>query len=184
VPGSQAASFPTRHTEQSHGGENDEIVVEDREKLEALRALLASAKAGWITNEGNQYFPPHFAVVERMIDDQQRYLDDPVALAVHCMGMFADYLPFEMLAVLVLSEKHLADETIAILESDLEFDVEEREYKSLRFFKLGEENAGFLIEVPLEEEDWEQGMPEDLFRLLRYAEDRSCRWVLLAACRT
>jgi hypothetical protein len=38
--------------------------------------------------------------------------------------------------------------------------------------------AELLIEVPMEE-DWEQGMPEDLFRLLRYAEYRSCSWVLL-----
>jgi len=77
-----------------------------------------------------------------MINDQQRYLDDPAALAVHCMGTLAESLPFEMLAVLVLSEKHLDEATIASLESDLEVDVEEREFDSLRFFKLGKDDTG------------------------------------------
>ena len=80
----------------------------EQQKLEALRAVLASAKVGWASREGNMLFPPQFGVVQRMIDDQQRYLDNPVSLAVHCMGLFAEYLPFEMLAVLVLSDKHLS----------------------------------------------------------------------------
>jgi hypothetical protein len=28
-----------------------------------------------------------------------------------------------------------------------------------------------LIEVPLDEEDWEQGVPDDLFDLLKYADE-------------
>ena len=152
----------------------------EQEKLEALRAVLVFAKAGWASREGNMSFPPQFGVVQSVIDDQQRCLDDPVRLAVHCMGLFAEYLPFDMLAVLVLSDKHLSDDTIAALDSDLEGD-DDREFESLRFFKLGKEDAEFLIEVPGDDEDWEQEMPEDLFNLLKYADDRSCSWVLLGA---
>jgi hypothetical protein len=94
------------------------------------------------------------------------------------MGLFAEYLPFEMLAVLVLSDKHLSDDTIGVLDLDLEGDGDS-EFESLRFFKLGKEDAEFLIEVPVDDEDWEQEMPEDLFNLLKYANDRSCSWVLL-----
>jgi hypothetical protein len=82
----------------------------EQEKLEALRAVLVLAKAGWASREGNMSFPPQIGVVQRVIDDQQRYLDDPVRLAVHCMGLFAEF-PFDMLAVLVLSDKHLSDDT-------------------------------------------------------------------------
>ena len=92
----------------------------EQEKIEALRAVLMFAKARWASREGNMSFPPQFEVVQRMIDDQQRYLDDPVHLAVHCMSLFAEYLPFEMLAVLVLSDKHLSDDTIGALDLDLE----------------------------------------------------------------
>jgi hypothetical protein len=152
----------------------------EQEKLEALRAVLALAKAGWASREGNMSFPPQFEVVQRMIDDQQRYLDDPVHLAVHCMGLFAEYLPFDMLAVLVLSDKHLSDDTILALDMDLQGD-DHWEFEALRFFKLGKGNAEFLIEVPVDEEDWEEVTPEDLFNLLKYADDRSCSWVLLGA---
>src|SRR5271167_4099218 len=127
----------------------------EQEKLEALRAILVFAKAGWASREGNMSFPPQFGVVQGVIDDQQRYLDDPVHLAVHCMGLFAEYLPFEMLAVLVLSDKHLSDDTIATLETDLE-EADGWEFESLRFFKLGKENAEFLIEVPGDDEDWDE----------------------------
>jgi hypothetical protein len=152
----------------------------EQQKLEALRAVLASAKAGWARRAGNTSFPPQFVVMQRVIDDQQKYLDDPVRLAVHCMGLFAEHLPFEMLAVLVLSDKHLSDDTIGALDSDLEGD-DYQEFESLRFFKLGKENVEFLIEVPIDDEDWEQEMPEDLFNLLKYADLRSCSWVLLGA---
>jgi hypothetical protein len=150
----------------------------EQEKLEALRAVLMFAKAGWASREGNMSFPPQFEVVRDMINDQQRYLDDPVHLAVHCMGLFAEYLPFEMLAVLVLSDKHLSDDTIATLETDLE-EADGREFEALRFFKLGKENAEFLIEVPQDDEDWDELPSGDLFDLLKYANDRSCSWVLL-----
>jgi hypothetical protein len=126
-------------------------------------------------SEENDQFPAQLAVVERMIHDQQRYLDNPVSLAVHCMSLFADYLPFEKLAVLVLSDKPLFDDTIAVLELDQEFDDAEREFQWLQFFKLRKEDAEYLIEVPLEEEDWERGMPEDMFQPLA----RSCSWELL-----
>jgi hypothetical protein len=152
--------------------------MSEQEKLEALRAVLALAKAGWASREGNMSFPPQFGVVQSVIDDQKRCLDDPVSLAVHCMGLFAEYLPFDMLAVLVLSDKHLSDDTIGALDSDLEGD-DYREFESLRFFKLGKEDVEFLIEVPGDDEDWEQEMPKDLFNLLKYADDRSCSWVLL-----
>jgi hypothetical protein len=152
--------------------------MSEQEKLEALRAVLVFAKAGWASREGNMLFPPQFGVVQGVIDDQQRYLDDPVHLAVHCMGLFAEYLSFEMLAVLMLSDKHLSDDTIGALDLDLEGDGDS-EFESLRFFKLGKEDAEFLIEVPVDDEDWEQEMPEDLFNLLKYANDRSCSWVLL-----
>jgi hypothetical protein len=152
----------------------------EREKLEALRAVLVFAKAGWASREGNMSFPPQFGVVQSVIDDQQRYLDDPVHLAVHCMGLFAEYLPFDMLAVLVLSDKHLSDDTIATLETDLE-EADGREFEALRFFKLGKGNAEFLIEVPGDDEDWDELAPGDLFDLLKYADDRSCSWVLLGA---
>ena len=76
-----------------------------------------------------------------MIDDQQRYLDDPVRLAVHCMGLFAEYLPFDMLAVLVLSDKHLSDDTILALDLDLEGD-DHWEFETLRFFKVREGKTG------------------------------------------
>ena len=33
------------------------------------------------------------------------------------------------------------------------------QFKSLRFFKLGKEDVEFLIEVPGDDEDWEQEMP-------------------------
>jgi hypothetical protein len=150
----------------------------EQEKLEALRAVLVFAKAAWASREGNISFPPQFEVVQRMIDDQQRYLDDPVHLAVHCMGLFAEYLPFEMLAVLVLSDKHLSVDTIATLETDLE-EADGWEFESLRFFKIGKGNAEFLIEVPGDDEDWDELPPGDLFDLLKYADDRSCSWVLL-----
>jgi hypothetical protein len=39
----------------------------------------------------------------------------------------------------------------------------------------------FLTEVPGDDEDWEQEMPEDLFNLLRYADLRSCSWGLLGS---
>jgi hypothetical protein len=152
--------------------------MSEQEKLEALRAVLVFAKAGWASREENMLFPPQFGVVQRMIDDQQRYLDNPVSLAVHCMGLFAEYLPFEMLAVLVLSDKHLSADALAAFESALEGD-DDREFKSLLFFKVGREDGEFLIEVPVDEKDWEQEMPEDVFNLLKYADDRSCSWVLL-----
>lgn len=152
----------------------------ERQKLEALRAVLASAKAGWASREGNMLFPPQFGVVQRMIDDQQRYLDDPVYLAVHCMGLFAEYLPFEMLAVLVLSDTHLSDDALAAFNSALE-EADDREFEALRFFKLGKENAEFLIEVPGDDDDWDELPSGDLFNLLKYADDRSCSWVLLGA---
>jgi hypothetical protein len=41
-----------------------------QEKLEALRAVLALAKAGWTSREGNVSLPPPFDVVQRVIDDQ------------------------------------------------------------------------------------------------------------------
>jgi hypothetical protein len=85
-----------------------------------------------------------------------------------------------MLAVLVLSDKHLSDDALLALDIDLEGD-DDPEFESLRFFKLGKEEAEFLIEVPVDDEDWEQEMPEDLFNLLKYADDRSCSWVLLGA---
>jgi hypothetical protein len=113
----------------------------EQEKLEALRAVLVFAKAGWASREGNMSFPPQFGVVQSVIDDQQRYLDDPVHLAVHCMGLFAEYLPFDMLAVLVLSDKHLSDNTIAALETDLE-EADGWEFVALRFFKLGKGKRG------------------------------------------
>jgi hypothetical protein len=150
----------------------------EREKLEALRAVLVFAKAGWASREGNMSFPPQFGAVQRVIDDQQRYLDDPVNLAVHCMGLFAEYLPFDLLAVLVLSDKHLSDDTIATLETDLEV-ADGREFEAPRFFRLGKGNAEFLIEVPEDDEDWDELPPGDLFDLLKYADDRSCSWVLV-----
>jgi len=116
--------------------------MSEQEKLEALRAALVFAKAGWASREGNMSFPPQFEVVQRMIDDQQRYLDDPVHLAVHCMGLFAEF-PFDMLAVLVLSDKHLSDDTILALDMDLQGD-DHWEFEALRFFKLGKGNAEFL----------------------------------------
>jgi hypothetical protein len=152
--------------------------MSEQEKLEALRAVLVFAKAGWASREGNMSLPPQFGVVQSVIDDQQRYLDDPVHLAVHCMGLFAEYLPFDMLAVLVLSDKHLSDDTIATLETDLE-EADAREFEALRFFKLGKGNAGFLIEVPGDDEDWDELPSGDLFDLLKYADDRSCSWVLV-----
>jgi hypothetical protein len=152
--------------------------MSEQEKLEALRAVLVFAKAGWASREGNMSFPPQFGVVQSVIDDQQRYLDDPVHLAVHCMGLFAEYLPFDMLAVLVLSDKHLSDNTIAALETDLE-EADGWEFVALRFFKLGKGNAEFLIEVPGDDEDCDELPPGDLFDLLKYADDRSCSWVLL-----
>jgi hypothetical protein len=100
--------------------------MDEREKLEALRAIIAIAKASGLTSEENDRLPAQFAVVERMIDDQQRYLDNPVSLAVHCMSLFADYLPFEMLAALVLSDKHLSNETIAVLKLGQELDGAQR----------------------------------------------------------
>ena len=150
----------------------------EQEKIEALRAVLVFAKAGWASREGNMSFPPQFGVVQSVIDDQQRYLDDPVHLAVHCMGLFAEYLPFDMLAVLALSDKHLSTNTIAMLDTDLK-DEDSLEFESLRFFKLGNEDAGFLIEVPGDDEDWDALPSGDLFNLLKYADDRSCSWVLL-----
>jgi hypothetical protein len=150
----------------------------EQEKLEALRAVLVFAKAGWAIREGNMSFPPPFGVVQSVIDDQQRSLDDPVHMAVHCMGLFAEYLPFDMLAVLVLSDKHLSTDTIATLDTDLE-DEDSLEFETLRFFKLGKEDAGFLIEVPVDDEDWDELPSGDLFNLLKYADDRSCSWVLL-----
>jgi hypothetical protein len=152
----------------------------EQEKLEALRAVLALAKAGWASREGNMSFPPQFGVVQGVIDDQRRYLDNPVSLAVHCMGLFAEYLPFEMLAVLVLSDKHLSDDALAAFHSVLEGD-DDREFESLLFFKIGRGDGEFLIEVPGYDKDWEQPMPEDLFNLLKYANDRSCSWVLLGS---
>jgi hypothetical protein len=151
----------------------------EQEKLQALRAVLALAKAGWASREGNMSFPPQFGVVQRVIDDQQRYLDDPVHLAVHCMGLFAEF-PFDMLAVLVLSDKHLSEDTILALDMDMQGDGH-WEFEALRFFKLGKGNAEFLIEVPVDDEDWEEVTQEDLFNLLKYADDRSCSWVLLGA---
>src|ERR1700722_15303704 len=112
----------------------------EQENLEALRADLVFAQAGGESREGNMSFPPQFGVVQGVIDDQQRYLDDPVHLAVHCMGLFAEYLSFEMLAVLVLSDKHLSDDTIGALETDLE-EADGREFEALRFYKLGKGNA-------------------------------------------
>lgn len=79
------------------------------------------AKASWVINHRYEQLPPQFAVVERMIEDQQRYLDNSVSLAVHCMGPLAE-LPFEMLAVLVLSDKHLSRETITTLDLRLDPD--------------------------------------------------------------
>jgi hypothetical protein len=153
----------------------------EQQELEALRAVLAFAKAGWASRKGNIAFPPQFGIVQRVIDDQQRYLDNPVSLAVHCMGLFVDYLPFEMLAVLVVSDKHLSEGTMSMLGSNLEGD-DDGEFESLQSFKLGKGNAAeFLIEVPGDDEDWEQEMPEDLFNLLQYAERRSCSWILLGA---
>jgi hypothetical protein len=149
----------------------------ERENLEALRAVLATAKAGWESRESNMSFPPQFGVVQRMIDDQEQYVEDPVRLAVHCMGLFAEF-PFDMLAVLVLSDKHLSEDTIVTLETDLE-EADGREFEALRFFKLGKGNAGFLIEVPGDDEDWDELPPGDLFDLLKYADDRSCTWVLV-----
>jgi hypothetical protein len=150
--------------------------MSEQEKLEALRAVLASAKAGWASREGNMLFPPQFGVVQRMIDD----LDNPVSLAVHCMGLFAEYLPFEMLAVLVLSDTHLSGDALAAFDSALEGD-DDREVKSLLFFKVGRGDGEFLIEVPVDDKDWEQEMPEDVFNLLKYADERSCSWVLLGS---
>jgi hypothetical protein len=152
----------------------------EQEKLEALRAVLVFAKAGWASREGNMSFPPQFGVVQGVIDDQQRYLNDPVSLAVHCMGLFAEYLPFEMLAVLVLSDTHLSDDALAAFDSALEGD-DDREFKSLLFFKVGRGDGEFLIEVPVDDKDWEQEMPEDVFNLLKYADERSCSWVLLGS---
>jgi hypothetical protein len=43
------------------------------------------------------------------------------------------------------------------------------------------EDEEFLIEVTGDDEDWEQEMQEDLFNLLRYADPRSCSWVLLGS---
>jgi hypothetical protein len=91
-----------------------------------------------------------------------------------------EYLPFDMLAVLVLSDKHLSDDALAALDFDLEGD-DDREFESLLFYKLGRGDAEFLIEVPADDEDWEQPMPDDLFNLLKYANDRSCSWVLLGS---
>ena len=110
--------------------------MSEQEKLEALRVVFALAKSGWASREGNMSFPPQFEVVQRMIDDQQRYLDEPVHLAVHCMGLFAEYLPFDMLGVLALSDKHLSEDTILALDMDLEGD-DHWEFKTLRFFRLG-----------------------------------------------
>jgi hypothetical protein len=153
--------------------------MSEREKLEALRAVFALAKAGWASREGNMSFPPQFGVVQSVIDDQQRCLDDPVRLAVHCMGLFAEF-PFDMLAVLVLSDKHLSEDTILALDMDMQGD-DHWEFEALRFFKLGKGNAEFLIEVPVDDEDWEEVTQEDLFNLVKYADDRSCSWVLLGA---
>ena len=150
----------------------------EQEKLEALRAVLVFAKAGWASREGNMSFPPQFGVVQSVIDDQQRCLDEPVRLAVHCMGLFAEYLPFDMLALLVMSDKHLSEDTILALDMDLEGD-DHWEFEALRFFKLGKEDAEFLIEVPVDDEDWDELPSGDLFDLLKYANDRSCSWVLL-----
>ena len=74
------------------------------------------------------------------------------------MGLFAEYLPFEMLAVLVLSDTHLSDDALAAFNSALEGD-DDREFKSLLFFKVGREDGEFLIEVPVDDKDWEQEMP-------------------------
>jgi hypothetical protein len=123
-------------------------------------------------------FPPQFGMVQSVIDDQQRYMDDPVSLAVHCMGLFAEYLPFDMLAVLVLLDKHLSDDTKLALDPNLE-GQSYRKFGSLRFFKRGKEDAEFLIEVPGDEEDWDELPSGDLFDLLKYADGRSCSWVLL-----
>jgi hypothetical protein len=153
----------------------------EQQELEATREVLALAKAGWASRQGNMSFPPPFGIVQRMIDNQQGYLDNPARLAVHCMGLLADYLPFEMLAVLVVSHKHLSEDTMSMLGSDFEGD-DDGEFESLRSFILGKGDATeFLIEVPGDDEDWEQEMPEDLFNLLQYADRRSCSWVLLGA---
>jgi hypothetical protein len=151
----------------------------EQETLEALRAVLVLAKAGWASREGNMSFPPQFDVVQRAIDDQQRYRDDPVRLAVHCMGLFAEF-PFDVLAVLAVSDKHLSEDTILALDMDLQGD-DHWEFETLRYFKLGKGNAEFLIEVPMDDEDWEEVTPEDLFNLLKYADDRSCSWVLVGS---
>jgi hypothetical protein len=78
----------------------------------------------------------------------------------------------------MLSDEHLSEDTIIALDSDLEGD-DDREFESLRFFKLGKESPEFLIEVPVDDEDWEEVTPEDLFALLKYANDGSCSWALL-----
>ena len=110
----------------------------EQQELEAIREVLALAKAGWASRQGNVSFPPPFRIVQRMIDNQQGYLDNPARLAVHCMSLFAEYLPFEMLAVLVVSDKHLSEDTISMLGSDFEGDYNE-EFESLRSFRLGKE---------------------------------------------
>ena len=70
---------------------------------------------------------------------------------------------------------------MSMLGSDFE-GVYNEEFESLRSFRLGKGSATeFLIEVPGDDEDWEQEMPEDLFNLLQYAERRSCSWVLLGS---
>ena len=83
-----------------------------------------------------------------------------------------------MLGVLVLSDKHLSTDTIAALDTDRE-DEDSLKFEALRVFKLGNEDAGFLIEVPGDDEDWDELPSEELFNLLKYADDRSCSWVLL-----
>lgn len=70
---------------------------------------------------------------------------------------------------------------MSMLGSDFE-GVYNEEFESLRSFRLGKGSATeFLIEVPGDDEDWEQEMPEDLFNLLQYAERRSCSWVFLGS---
>ena len=82
--------------------------------------------------------------------------------------------------LIVLSDKHLSADALAAFDSALEGD-DDREFKSLLFFKVGRGDGEFLIEVPVDDKDWEQEMPEDVFNLLKYADARSCSWVLLGS---
>jgi hypothetical protein len=86
----------------------------------------------------------------------------------------------EALRAVLVFDTHLSDDALAAFESALEGD-DDREFKSLLFFKVGRGDGEFLIEVPVDDKDWEQEMPEDVFNLLKYADERSCSWVLLGS---